>query len=266
MKIVVIGFLSLVLVSAVSCRKKAAAEDPVVGAYNLSYGDSLFFIKSTPEVISPKMQQAGTYTAFPENLNMDPATGNITLSVAGKDGINSQTGLRYRITFEGTTGTRDTAYIVIAGINYQDRVYTMTQSDPYIYPIYNGDPSLPAPAGTYTADDNDLAITGDGRIQFKQSVYDLFGTPLKNGDYEDIEIDYKPANSTVTNRIKILIYYYDNVNTVHGNVSKIMSAHQDMLLGIPKAPITITSNPDLSDPKGASLTKPRPPCIIIVGH
>jgi hypothetical protein len=65
----------------------------------------------------------------------------------------------------------------------------------------------------------------------------------------------------------MIIYYYDTVNDIPSNVSTVMRAHQSQLLGIPEVNIPVTTAPvDASVNDLVSITRPRPPCIIIVGH
>lgn len=168
---------SLIVLSFVllSCDKDPASQEPINTSYQLRYSDSIFYLKSNSYVVAPLTPAAGTYEAYPENLDIDPATGKITISVNGKNGEHSQMGLRYKIKFTATSGKKDSTYIVLSGINYQDRIYNMTQSDPKISPIYNADITKNIPAGIYTADRNKLAINpSTGEIDFKQTVANGF--------------------------------------------------------------------------------------------
>ncbi len=59
------------------------------------------------------MTGEGSYSAFPDNLQIDPLTGKITVAVMGKGG-ESQTGLRYKIMFQPAgSANRDSTFIVI---------------------------------------------------------------------------------------------------------------------------------------------------------
>ncbi len=252
----------------ISCDKDPVNQEPL--NYKLRYSDSIFYLKSGNYEVAPLTQASGTYEAFPDDLNIDPATGKITISVNGKGGQHSQMGLRYKIKFTSNSGQKDSTYIILSGINYQDRIYNMTQADSKISPIYNADISKNTPGGIYTADRNKLAINAaTGEIDFKQTVANgFFGGDPTNDDWREVEISYKPNDaSTKTNKINLIVYYYDTVNDIPSNVSTVMRAHQSQLLGIPEANIPVTTAPvDASVNDLVSITRPRPPCIIIVGH
>jgi predicted small secreted protein len=99
-----------------SCKKNSATGIGN-GSPKLSYGDSVFYVRGQSYEISPNITETGTYTAFPENLLIDKATGKITVAIMG-NGKESQTGLRYKIKFQATGSNRvDSTYIVLAGIN-----------------------------------------------------------------------------------------------------------------------------------------------------
>lgn len=265
-------FLLLVSISIGlnSCKKNSSTDAPSDPSGVLDYGSGIFYLKNTAEVKSPKTQGNGTYSAFPDDLKIDPVTGKITVSVAGKSG-QSQTGLKYKIKFTPASGTPDSTYIVISGINYQDRIYKLTDAGSKIFPIYNGDMSLTAPTGVYTSDRDDLVLNSKGEIDFKATVQEGFfsgGSTPNNEAWREVELTYKPNDpSEASNKINLIVYYYDDVTKIPSNVSQVMRAHQSQLLGIPAADIPITNAPvddEVNDL--VSLFKPRPPCIIIVGH
>jgi hypothetical protein len=254
----------------VSCKKKSIADDPATT--KLGYGDSVFYIGAQDYVISPNNTKQGTYTAFPDNLMIDNSTGNITVKMMGKAG-ESQTGLRYKIMFQETGSTQaDSTFIVLAGINYIDRIYSLSQNDTIISPVYNADLSKQLPSGTYgISADNDLAINStNGQINIKECIRrGLFDTPVENGEWEELTISYKSndGSNSVTNRIDVALYYYDNVQSIPSNVSALMRAHQSQVLGVSQPFIPVTTGPVDNDlPDNVSFFKPRPPCVIIVGN
>lgn len=238
----------------------------------LSYGDSIFYIKDQNYIISPTWNKAGTYTAFPDNLLIDNATGKITVAIIGH-GLESQTGLRYKIKFQATGSNEvDSTYILLAGINYLDRIYNLSQNDTIISPIYNASLSSSLPAGTYgISADNELGINSvNGQININECIRrGLFDRPAENGEWEEVSITYKSNDNSngATNRIDIALYYYDRMSDIPSNISSVMRAHQTMVLGVNQTAIPVTTGPiDTDLPDNLAFSKPRPPCIIIVGQ
>lgn len=262
-----------------ACKKNSTPEDdpgsgnnPGNGNQKLSYGDSVFYIKGQDYIVSPTITRAGTYTAFPDNLLIDNVTGKITVAVMGK-GAESQTGLRYKIKFQATGSSQvDSTYIVLAGINYLDRIYNLSLHDSIISPIYNADLARTMPSGNYGIQaDNELGINSlNGKINIKECIRKgLFNRPAENGEWEEVTITYKSNDNSnnATNRIDIALYYYNTINDVPSNISNVMRAHQSMVLGVSQPVIPVTNGPVDNDlPDNLSLFKPRPPCVIVIGQ
>jgi hypothetical protein len=254
-----------------SCSKNSASDNqpqpgsPAPANYRLTYGDSIFYIQSQP--IYPTHSRSGTYSAFPTNLRIDPASGMITLSETSNDGETVQTGLRYRIYFNGNDGLKDSTTIVIRGVNYQDRIYKRT-TDNYVMPIVDAKAGLPG-TGTFQSKTSRFKITSDGRIDIQQTLNDGFFDDLpSNAKYEKAKVRYTPAGSSISTDLEILLYYYTDISQVPNNVSNVMRAHQQLLVGVPSVDIPITTfADDLNvESKGVAAHKPRPPCIIILGQ
>src|SRR5689334_21456088 len=87
-----------------SCDKN----DNPGGYYAFSYGDSIVFLKnqSSDYIIYPTEHRGGTYSAFPEGIEIDENTGSINVS-------KSETGLRYRVTHTSPGGVQTTIKIVL---------------------------------------------------------------------------------------------------------------------------------------------------------
>jgi hypothetical protein len=252
-----------------SCDKNPSDEQPADGPF--SYGDGVFYLKVDPYTVSPSVSRPGTYTAFPDNLNINNATGVITVSEDGKDGEQTQMGLKYKIIFTATTGEKDSTFIVLAGINYQDKIYNLSQNQVKARPFYNADPARAIPPGNYGMRDNDKLVVNpaNGEIDLQASINaGLFGDDPQNDDWRVIKVRYKANdNSTEDTRMEIIVYYYDTVADIPSNVSEVMRAHQSLLLGLQPEVIPVTTAPpDLGIAGLVSPGKPRPPCIIIVGH
>jgi len=218
------------------------------------------------------VKQTGTYTAYPDNLLIDPTTGNITVAIMGLGG-ESQTGLKYKIKFKAAgSGFVDSTFIIISGINYLDKIYNLSQNDSIVNPVYNAGISNSIPAGTYGIQaDNELSINpANGQINLKECIRKgLFNLPVENGEWEEVTITYKSNDNSqgATNRIDVALYYYRTINDVPSNISQVMQAHQARVLGVPQTPIPNTLGPIDNDlPDNISLTKPRPPCVIVIGQ
>ena len=239
----------------------------------LSYGDSVFYLKSSDYTIAPLHGKTGIYTAFPDNLVIDKSTGKITVTVKGNDG-ESQTGMWYRIVYKAITGKEtDTTYILLSGLTYIDKFYRLSQNDSILSPIYNGDMANALPSGNYDiAHDDKFAMNAvNGKINLRECMRrGFFGSGSSNTEWKIATVKYAlddNSNRTI-NKIDIVIYYYHTMNDVPGNVSALMQAHQQMTLGLrtlPFIPSTIGAI-DNNLPGNLSLSKPRPPCVIIVGN
>jgi hypothetical protein len=265
----IIFFGSVLLFAAGSGCKKQVQEEQ---SGPLSYGDSVFYVKAQVYQVAPTTERSGTYSAFPDNLLIDAATGKITVAVTGLGG-ESQTGLRYKIMFRPAgSNTIDSTFIVIAGINYLDRIYNLSQNDTIITPVYNAALTNNIPSGTYgIQSDNEISIDPlNGQINISESIRKgLFNLPVENGEWEEVTITYKSNDNSnqATNRIDVALYYYKTVQDIPSNVSEVMRAHQTQVLGVAQPAIPITTRPIDNDlPDNISIFKPRPPCVIIVGN
>jgi hypothetical protein len=259
----------MILGLLVGCQKE---QDPGSGSGGngpLSYGNSIFYLKATDYVITPVSTGAGSYSAFPDNLNIDPATGSITISVKDKEGKNTQTGLKYRIMYTSPQGKQDSTFITLAGINFQDRIYYMSNHDSIARPIYNADPSNGFPGGNFSRSNGKLDIDpSSGSINLAKSIRNgLFNDDPQNSAWRVVNIEYtsNDASESRKNNLDVVVYFYTALENIPSNVSGAMRAHQDLLIGISPATIPVTNAPVDNDIKNiVSAAKPRPPCIIII--
>jgi hypothetical protein len=264
------SILVLSIITILMACNKHSAKDSQQPPSNkkLSYGDSVFYLKAASYTVSPVNAGPGTYSAFPDNLNISSSTGAITVSLKGNDG-QSQTGLRYKIKFTSVNNEVDSTYIIISGITYVDRFYDLAQNDSVIYPIYNADVSKELPAGSFSGD-NKLALNStNGQINIKETIRRGFFDNQINASWKETTIRYNANDNSnsISNTIDVILYYYDSVNDVPSNVSGLMQAHLRMAVGINSTAIPLTSAPvDNNLSSDLSLFKPRPPCIVIVGH
>ena len=252
-----------------ACKKNLVQESPLNTNAKLSYGDSILYIKGADYKLAPVSKKTGIYKAFPENLNIDATTGEITVSVKGNDG-ESQTGLRYKITFSSSNSeVSDSTYIVLSGINYPDKFYYLSQNDSIIYPIYNADVSKNLPAASYDFD-NRLALNpANGQINIKETIRrGFFNDVQPNTQWKQTTVKYSINDGSVntTNTMDIILYYYNTLNDIPAHVSSIMQAHQKLLIGVPLTTVPATFAPiDRNISSDLSIKRPRPPCIVIVG-
>lgn len=269
----VLFFVSCFLLLFSHCSKKETAIVlPVAGNARLSYGDSIFYLKTSAYTISPNQTRAGTYSAFPDNLQIDRATGAITVGITGNDG-NSQTGLWYKIKFRSTaSGESDSTMILLSGLTYVDKFYQLSQNESLISPIYNADPSKAIPPGNYDLQhSNDFALNpANGQINILECMRrGYFTKQAGSTGWKKATIKYaiNDKSGGAINSIDILLYYYHTINEVPSNVSQLMQAHQTMTLGLRTGYIPSTDGTfDPGLPSDLSLSKPRPPCVVIVGN
>lgn len=262
---------SLVLLSG--CVKKSCDCEPPAAASKLSYGESVFYLKNTAYTVTPTTTKPGRYTAFPDNLTINPNTGAITITQKGTDG-ESQTGMWYKVYYRSNSGNEvDSTTILLSGLTYVDQFYNLSKNDSVIRPIYNGDPANAIPAGNYNlTGDNKFAINAkNGEINIRECMRrGFFGNGNLNEAWKIATVKYaiNDKSGGVENRIDIVLYYYHTMNDVPVNVSQLMQAHQSMTIGVPnlRAIPTTTAAPDNNLPSSLSLSKPRPPCVIIVAN
>ena len=235
-----------VLCTILSCRKPNNNIN-----YELSYGESVLYLKNSgANIVYPKTSRTdGSYTSFPKGLEIDAATGAIDLS-------KSETGLRYRITFKANNGEIYNTTIVVSGVNYEDKYYSL-RIDSIAYPAYNATSSLTVPGSfdyDHTARDMGLEIDPfTGAIDLRKTSHSNL-INYKNGIRQEVEIRYKlkDQSNEAPNSIKILVYYYKSQQEADKevNLATTVKEHIDML--------------NLVQTKSAD--KPRPPCVIIVDN
>lgn len=274
----VASFVFGCLLLLTQCTKKDNTVAPTDSLANsgarLGYGETVFYVQNAAYTVLPSGKQTkGTYSAFPGNLPIDPATGKITIK-AEDENATSLAGLWYKIVFTTDVGVRaDSTKILIAGVNYADKFY-MSASDTLIRPIYNGDTAQAMPAGYFQSDNSAFPIEAKtGIVNIKKIDYNK----LFNGDtWKDVTIRYSLNDKSggVENRIKLILYNYPSWDTVPSLVSKIMQSHQHMTLGLQMSPVNLSPGTDNTglpnyfkdfDLNNYSTWKPRPPCVVIVG-
>jgi hypothetical protein len=249
--------------SSEQINNKASDVPPVTTVTKLSYGDSILYLKNSASdyIVKPLVAKKGRYSAFPEGINLDENTGAINIS-------KSETGLRYRIDFQGDDGTKDTAVVLLSGINYVDEYFNLSLGNSILYPVYNGNARNGLPSGSFDeeaiASNSGCSIkTNNGEINLLQTVHNgFFGQKPQNGDKKEIEIQYRLGDKSgyAKQRIKVLLYYYNSMNDVPAYLKQIVDDHLVQMFR------TSSSDQIMAAKSVVALAKPRPPCIIIVGQ
>jgi hypothetical protein len=259
-----------------SCKKDAGTMDPGTNPIVipptpntiLSYGDSIFYLRNTGNIISPlPMNRPGKFFGFPKGIELDEATGKIDLT-------ESEMGLRYRIMFvpNGSTDTISTK-IVLAGINFYDGIYKLSQGDSIAMPIYNakGVSFTPGQFGTGLNNSFDegngcnsqgcaVSLT-NGRINLAKSLRDG-AISSSNDSQKEFTYYYKmdDASGRSLNKLKVKLYYYINRASIPQYLWDILNIdHAGTILRGAQGRgngIEITQ----------ATARPRPPCIIIIAQ
>lgn len=244
--------------------------------YKLSYNDSILYPLgeiNELQTISPVAAKSGTYTSFPEGLNINSATGVISLH-------ESETGIKYRIYF--TDGyTKDSTLITIGGINYLDGVYKINASDSVINPLYNAQigNNLPNATNGSVFDEgggcngNGCAVNlNDARINLAQTVRNgAFGGTPTNGSNKEFTLNYRINDNSRkgSNRLKIKVFYFKTLNDVTSQVWDLLNSRNGTVIN------SFSNNnntPIQGNTAGNIFNTPttgkgrRPPCVVIISQ
>ena len=255
--------------------KKSTTDTNTPAGFQLSYGDSVLYERNlgADYLVFPTSNLTGTYTAFPDGIEIDDKTGAINVS-------KSETGLRYRITFIPTGSTKEySTTVLLSGINYLDQFYYLSHNDTIAKPVYNGNPGSQIPlsvSGTafdigLGCNNEGIAVnTSDGNINLMQTIRNgFFGRYPDNGTRKEFQLNYKidDKSQQAPNGLKIKIYYFETINDVTPDLIQLLHDREGTLLG---ANTNAFPGEILSTAAGVSgvarAAKPRPPCIFIIGR
>ena len=264
-------FLATISLTVIlSCNKPV--DDNTSSA--LSYGGSIFYIKSQEYFIYPTKTQPGTYSAFPDDgISLDKNSGAIKIK-GGDD--NTYTGLKYKITHTDPNGDTSSTIILISGIQFEDRFYHLSQNDTIAFPIYNADPANPLPISGSSFDDDGTANSGgcsikttNGQVNLAQMVRNgVFGTIPQNNAKPEFDIQYRlnDQSGKAANKIKVKFYYYNTMADVAADLLQTINERQQqgVFLGMNNTNFGTGSTARTASISG--LAKPRPPCVIIIGQ
>jgi len=243
-----------------ACNKPA---DNTTGPYQLSYGDSILYLKASgSNIIYPTEQRNGVYTGFPEGIEIDEKTGAINIA-------NSETGLRYKITHTATDGTITTTTVVLSGITFFDKFYRLSQNDSIAIPVYNASEARALPISGSNFDDGNNANSGgcsvrtdDGKINLAECVRNgIFGTTSQNDVRKEFDIFYRLNDGSIKslNKIRVRLYYYNKMSDV---APDLLQTLQDRQTDGVFFRINNSATVDIVN----RVAKPRPPCVIIVAQ
>jgi hypothetical protein len=233
---------------------------------SFSYADSVFYLNGGQQhyTVSPVQSRRGTYYGFPEGIDIDENTGTIDVS-------KSETGLKYLISFIPADNSDTlTTFVTISGINYLDGFYKLGTADSILQPIYNGTPGVAIPGlnngslfdvGSGCNDQGCNVIPASAAINLAQTVRNgVFGETPSNNDRHEFELVYhiNDKSGQATNKLKVKLYYFETMADVTPEADSIISSRQGTILSgsIPAPTLALQRR----------ISKPRPPCIFIVGR
>lgn len=272
-------FFPLVLLAtatiALSCNKDNNGPDGG-GDFKLSYGSPVLYPKGDDYTVSPENKPGvkGVFSSFPEGLELDEKTGVIDVS-------DSETGLRYRITFTPDGGgTPVSTTILLAGINYRDAFHVLGKNDSIARIIYNGDGTnvVPVSPGRTVFDINfectreGIAINrNDGSINLAQTIRNgFFGKHPDNDTREEFELEYMidDGSNRARQEIKIKLYYHNTIDDVDDDLLQLVKNREGTLLdangaALPTDPALVNATAGI---QATTRERPRPPCIFIIGR
>jgi hypothetical protein len=252
----------------IQCKKSGISEKaPAPDNFQLSYGDSIIYLKNQPgdHIVEPVQRVLGKYESYPEGLEIDDETGAINVS-------ESETGLRYKITFKSKEGQRYQTNIVLAGINYLDRYHRLSQGDSIARPIYNASWNRSLPSSNFDEGSGAAAFgtaikTTDGQINLAKTVRNgFFGATPRNDEQKEIEIAYRVNDNSngALQKIRMILYYYKTMSDVPQYLKEIVQAREDMIFGLRHSDQVFEVG--LGGRYANLARKPRPPCVVVIAQ
>jgi hypothetical protein len=253
----------------ISCNKGDAG--PGGQPFKLSYGSNLIYLKNqaTDFIVLPDQATAGTYTAFPEGIELNNITGAINVS-------KSETGLRYKITHTATNGDTTSVIVLLSGLTFTDKFYKLSENDSIAFPVYNANAANPLPLSGSVFDDGNLANSGgcsvktnSGQINLAETLRNgVFGNPAQNNAAREFEILYKlnDESGKATNKLKVKIYYYKTMADVDPNLLQTLSDRQSQGVFLQANNSNPFSGTAARTVGISAVAKPRPPCVILIGQ
>lgn len=276
LKIRLCGYMGILCMLLCACNKSSTVTTENK-PYKLNYTDDAILYPlgeiNELQLISPVMAKSGTYTSFPEGLNINSATGVISLH-------ESETGIKYRIYF--TDGNmKDSTLLTLGGINYLDGVYKINAPDSIIKPVYNSviGNSLPSATNGSVFDEgggcngNGCAVNlNDARINLAQTVRNgAFGGTPANGSTKEFTLNYRinDKSSKGGNRLKIKVFYFKTLNDVTSQVWDLLNSRNGTVINsFSNSNNTAIQGNTAGNIFNTSTTGKgrRPPCVVIISQ
>lgn len=255
-----------------ACNKDSVTET----VYKLSYPDTVLYPQgetSELQVISPVTAKTGTYTSFPDGLDINSTTGAINIH-------NSETGIKYRVYF--TDGSiKDSTLVTVGGINYLDGVYKINAADSIIAPVYNAviGNSLPGASSGSVFDEGGGCNGGgcavnlsDARINLAQTVRNgTFGATPANGSSKEFTLNFRINDNSRKggNKMKIKIFYFKTLNDITTQVWDLLNGRNGTVINSfnnsNNTPIQGNTAGNIVQNSNSGRGR-RPPCVVILSQ
>lgn len=286
-----IRFLPIIILLAFyACETSLVPDDGLdnFDCTEFAYSDTIFFINENLENrIVPVKNLNGKFTAVPEGLIINEATGEIDINA-------SETGLKYRISFTPSDSDISCTYeLTIGGVNYLDKVYILDQNDFLAAPIFNSNRDVISPCddddddnddNDDDSDDNSVCKFGelgpdnedisDLGIEVNNStgIIDLqktldngaFGANPVNGSTLEAKLFYRLQDQSLgaLNSIDLKIFYFATLADIPQSLlDEINRKNADLLEGGNLVDFT-NARINAENPRA----KPRPPFLLIVAR
>jgi len=175
-----------------------------------AYEQEIVYLQAGLESIKPTIQTEleGTFSASPKGLlALDPNTGEINLR-------RSETGISYTINFVSDDGLVNASQeLLISGIDYRQGLFGK-ESLGKLVPVYNNDPTLTLPRGSFRASSELVALDPEtGIIDLRQTF--LNGALGKDGHgIFRIKYQLQDLSEGAINSIQVEIYHFESVESI----------------------------------------------------
>lgn len=245
---------------------------PVIVPAGSLFSDSILYVNNLDDYsVLPINTKAGTYSCAPDGLKIEETTGAINVN-------KSETGLKYLVTFTPADGSQpQSTYLIISGINYQDKVYNLSAGDSIAAPIYNADSHLSLPG----AGQNDVFDEGGGCgkagiiVDGKNARINLAETVRKQlidtGSTEEVKLAYRINDNSALapNGLDVKIYFYRTASEIPQYLLDLINERKTTILASGNRAHNLALNHiGLRTLQAAQKkpSRPRPPCIVVVGR
>ncbi|SDI74952.1 hypothetical protein [Mucilaginibacter gossypii] len=265
----------VILCMLFSCKKDRqsapATIPPITSGSNTLYSDSIFFVQASDNNVKSLLSSKGKFSSLPDGLSFNENTGEINVN-------SSETGLRYKVTFTPNDGgAPQTSTIIISGINYQDKIYNLSQGDSIAVPIYNANPKLTLPGtdGSNLFDQNGGCKKAGIDVNNRDGIINLAlsvrNQGIDTGATQQVKLAYRlnDASKNSLNGLEVKIYFYRTANEIPQYLLDLLTARKMQMLGAVASQTNQQSNVVTLSSIAFNVKRPvkaRPPCIIVVSR